>query len=307
MLGGPAVMCRRAPEVVSWCAQLLLEFRWCGSRAPKRAGDSWVMSEFLPFFVLVVLYLFCLGAHSCFSSSTPSWCSGGAAVVHQNLQATLGSCRNLHPCLSCLLCTFFVLEDAGCTRGLSMSWHRMRWHRRYRYMITPRSNINVSPFMYSVEVGSVSRHCPDISRRQRAAPVGPFEYGLCRWNRAKPSHNVFFPAVYRRHWGRRTDENNRLSWEKVRAIAHRRRTHGHRTREIWHEAERDWHGVCHRVPGCMCVPPRCRQSHDHPDGLSYRQSIKAIIKKDGGGTRGALGVFGRGLGGRVAASALQVS
>lgn len=50
----------------------------------------------------------------------------------------------------------------------------------------------------------------------------------------------------------------------------------------------------------------CRQSHDKPDGLSYRQSIAQIIKKDGGGARGALGVFGRGLGGRVAASALQV-
>lgn len=49
-----------------------------------------------------------------------------------------------------------------------------------------------------------------------------------------------------------------------------------------------------------------RQSHDKPDGLSYRQSIEQIIKKDGGGARGALGVFGRGLGGRVAASALQV-
>lgn len=59
-------------------------------------------------------------------------------------------------------------------------------------------------------------------------------------------------------------------------------------------------------PG-MFGPSHCRQSHDHPDGLTYRQSIKAIIKKDGGGARGALGVFGRGLGGRVAASALQVS
>ncbi|CAM9959742.1 unnamed protein product [Pylaiella littoralis] len=49
-----------------------------------------------------------------------------------------------------------------------------------------------------------------------------------------------------------------------------------------------------------------RQSHDHPEGLSYRQSIKQIIKKDGGGVRGTLGVFVRGLGGRVAASALQV-
>ncbi|CAN0213450.1 unnamed protein product [Ectocarpus sp. 8 AP-2014] len=48
-----------------------------------------------------------------------------------------------------------------------------------------------------------------------------------------------------------------------------------------------------------------RQSHDRPDGLSYAKSIKQIIKKDGGGTRGVLGVFGRGLGGRVAASALQ--
>eukprot|EP00752_Nemacystus_decipiens_P005781 g5230.t1 len=48
-----------------------------------------------------------------------------------------------------------------------------------------------------------------------------------------------------------------------------------------------------------------RQSHDKPDGLSYRKSIIQIIKKDGGGARGALGVFGRGLGGRVAASALQ--
>lgn len=51
---------------------------------------------------------------------------------------------------------------------------------------------------------------------------------------------------------------------------------------------------------------RRRQSHDRPDGLSYRTSIMQIIKKDGGGARGALGVFGRGLGGRVAASALQV-
>eukprot|EP00904_Undaria_pinnatifida_P008552 jgi/Undpi1/4827/HiC_scaffold_19.g08180.m1 len=48
-----------------------------------------------------------------------------------------------------------------------------------------------------------------------------------------------------------------------------------------------------------------RQSHDRPDGLTYRQSIKNIIKKDGGGARGAFGVFGRGLCGRVAASALQ--
>ncbi|CAN0415930.1 unnamed protein product [Laminaria digitata] len=50
-----------------------------------------------------------------------------------------------------------------------------------------------------------------------------------------------------------------------------------------------------------------RQSHDRPDGLTYKQSIKQIIKKDGGGVRGAFGVFGRGLGGRVAASALQVT
>ena len=50
-----------------------------------------------------------------------------------------------------------------------------------------------------------------------------------------------------------------------------------------------------------------RQSHDRPDGLTYRQSIKNIIKKDGGGARGAFGVFGRGLCGRVAASALQVT
>ncbi|CAM9463625.1 unnamed protein product [Scytosiphon promiscuus] len=48
-----------------------------------------------------------------------------------------------------------------------------------------------------------------------------------------------------------------------------------------------------------------RQSHDHPNGLSYAQSVRHIIKKDGGGARGVLGIFGRGLGGRVAASALQ--
>lgn len=82
-------------------------------------------------------------------------------------------------------------------------------------------------------------------------------------------------------------------------------------------------GVCYLVSPplldvcspCFClldIPDRRhrmqhRQSHDKPDGLSYRQSIMQIIKKDGGGARGAFGVFGRGLGGRVAASALQVN
>ena len=49
-----------------------------------------------------------------------------------------------------------------------------------------------------------------------------------------------------------------------------------------------------------------RQSHDRPDGVSYVQSIKQIVTKDGGGARGAMGVLGRGLGGRMAGSALQV-
>lgn len=62
-----------------------------------------------------------------------------------------------------------------------------------------------------------------------------------------------------------------------------------------------------RLPALTPLPLGCnRQSHDEPGGLTYMHSIKNIIKKDGGGVRGVLGVLGRGLGGRVAASALQV-
>lgn len=50
-----------------------------------------------------------------------------------------------------------------------------------------------------------------------------------------------------------------------------------------------------------------RQAHQKPEALSYQQSVAQIINKDGGGTRGAMGVFGRGLGGRIAASGVQVS
>lgn len=61
------------------------------------------------------------------------------------------------------------------------------------------------------------------------------------------------------------------------------------------------------LPRAYTAPTRLnRQSHDQPGGLTYMHSIRKIIKKDGGGVRGVLGVLGRGLGGRVAASALQV-
>lgn len=52
----------------------------------------------------------------------------------------------------------------------------------------------------------------------------------------------------------------------------------------------------------LCV----RQSHHMGDKMTYMKSIAQIVQKDGGGARGAMGVFGRGLAGRAAASGMQV-